>query len=158
MCRLQRRGEERPRWIGMLQFMVFLLAMNDEAASASSHAGHCDLNNSSYVNGCTMPLDLDIWYTDIFKDACNIHDICYFCGNNFDRSRLDCDSKFLEDMNSVCWKKTEFWELPLCLLFSTSFYLIVRTVSESYFVYDYSDHCQAPWVKPCIKVYYGQQI
>uniref|UniRef100_A0A8W8KJ20 Conodipine-M alpha chain n=1 Tax=Magallana gigas TaxID=29159 RepID=A0A8W8KJ20_MAGGI len=136
-CQPPRRGEERPRWIGMLQFMVLLLAMNDEAASASSHGGHCDLNNSSY-------------------DACNIHDICYFCGNNFDRSRLDCDSKFLEDMNSVCWKKTEFWELPLCLLFSTSFYLIVRTVSESYFVYDYSDHCQAPWVKPCIKVYYGQ--
>lgn len=80
-----------------------------------------------------------------------------FQGNEYQRSRFDCDARFLEDMTSACRRKTSLVELPLCLLFSVSFYTIVRAVSENYFIYDNSAHCLAPWVKPCITCYYSQR-
>ena len=60
----------------MVPLLLLLVAASQDVTGLSDH---CQLNNSSYVNGCTMPWDLDIWYTDLFEEACNIHDICYFC-------------------------------------------------------------------------------
>ncbi|PVD21307.1 hypothetical protein C0Q70_19480 [Pomacea canaliculata] len=79
---------------------------------------------SSFANGCSTPLNMDVWYKKEFTPACNIHDVCYRCvrqttifddshnkhligfwfeqGARWGISRARCDSVFRSDMLSVC--------------------------------------------------------
>ena len=42
---------------------------------AKVKAGEC----ADHSNGCSIPLDLDFFYRDLFTPACVKHDICYGC-------------------------------------------------------------------------------
>ena len=66
-------------------------------------------------NGCG-PGDIPDFLIDAadsvsgFQDACNNHDVCY---GNCGRSRAECDSEFLDDMNAECDAGSGFLG-PLC--------------------------------------------
>ncbi|XP_066915438.1 conodipine-P1-like isoform X3 [Clytia hemisphaerica] len=60
------------------------------------------------TNGCSIPLDLSFPYKEVFKDVCNMHDVCYVCGKTNNWTRAECDLAFLKDLRNYCNTTTQF--------------------------------------------------
>ena len=43
--------------------------------------GECEADN--HVNGCSIPFDAPVAYKTDFVQACNRHDVCYYCVSTF---------------------------------------------------------------------------
>lgn len=57
-----------------LVLKVLLLSASSVAVVS---AATCQSN--SYVDGCSIPSDIDLFYKNEFTPSCNMHDICYYC-------------------------------------------------------------------------------
>ena len=53
---------------------------------------------SKRIDGCSTPAGVNILYSEVFKAACNEHDICY----HTNVSKTTCDNYFHSNMNQIC--------------------------------------------------------
>jgi hypothetical protein len=53
---------------------------------------------SKRVDGCSVPKGVKTMYKEVFKAACNEHDICY----HSDASKSTCDADLYGNMNQIC--------------------------------------------------------
>ena len=53
---------------------------------------------SGRVDGCSLPKDINVMYNNIFKAACDEHDICY----HTDDGKIICDINFHSNMYQIC--------------------------------------------------------
>lgn len=56
-------------------------------------------NDKRLTNGCNFAFDD---FRRRFTPACNMHDICYYCGMSQQLSRGDCDEIFYDQMMQTC--------------------------------------------------------
>jgi Prokaryotic phospholipase A2 len=80
-------------------------------------------------------------YSEIFANACLIHDYCYrFGAATYGYSRSTCDKKFHSDMRDICGDVT-VWDvislgtiMEACYAAAGAFYTAVRTLGEGAFM------------------------
>jgi len=77
----------------------FLLLKLTSSLHVSRHKDfHC-INDKRLTNGCNFAFDD---FRKKFTPACNMHDICYYCGVTTGITRGDCDEIFYEHMMQTC--------------------------------------------------------
>lgn len=99
-----------------------------------------------YINGCTIPLDMKFFYKDDFSPACDIHDVCYFCGVQYGWSRKSCDEDFLRNMELICQRNSDKDD-GVCSAFAKLYYVVVRIFSEEHYHIESLSWCQNTCVK-----------
>lgn len=63
-------------------------------------------NKELVFNGCTVAAGR---YSEIFFKACLLHDLCYHNEPNVSgKSKTDCDTVFLNNMNKICDTQSSF--------------------------------------------------
>ena len=90
-------------------------------------------------NGCSTPKSLKgaaSKWNELFKPACNKHDICY--GPKSKKSRKSCDKTFRSNMNSICRKKYGSTSNPHsktgdCIGTASIYYFFVRVGGKSHY-------------------------
>ncbi|CAH3129710.1 unnamed protein product [Porites lobata] len=90
------------------------------------------------VNGCSIPGKLPFFYKRTFRNACNKHDVCYYCGRHYKWRRLQCDKAFQRDMKKVCSNKyRKGWlrktRRRTCMTIADVYYRAVRIGGAFYF-------------------------
>lgn len=87
----QTGGEVVPEWICPATGTI----KTGEACKQTNTQGQ-----EMYFNGCSAPKGK---YKTLFFKACIIHDLCYHHEpTTSNKSKLDCDDQFLNDMNKIC--------------------------------------------------------
>eukprot|EP00112_Aurelia_sp_Birch-Aquarium-sp1_P004483 Seg1509.6 transcript_id=Seg1509.6/GoldUCD/mRNA.D3Y31 product="Conodipine-M alpha chain" protein_id=Seg1509.6/GoldUCD/D3Y31 len=79
--------------------------------------------SDDYVNGCSIPFRSYFPYAKVFKKACDKHDICYGCAQEYEWTRKQCDDTFLKDMLKTCLGTDDIGQ---CKRKADSYHTVVR--------------------------------
>ncbi|XP_066915437.1 conodipine-P3-like isoform X2 [Clytia hemisphaerica] len=88
----------------MLLLIIALAAIMESSVAIDTST--CDI--MVLTDGCSVPFNRPFPYKDEFRDACNMHDVCYVCGKTNNWTRAECDLAFLKDLRNYCNTTTQF--------------------------------------------------
>ncbi|XP_032225632.1 conodipine-P3 isoform X2 [Nematostella vectensis] len=109
-------------------------------------------------NGCSVPGQLPMLYKRLFTPACHMHDVCYRCNKVHDWEKIDCDTKFWENMYFLCegqygtpddhLDKRFLWnKQKMCNKVADGYHTAVQMFGESHWDTAKPDWCK----KKCVK-------
>lgn len=86
-------------WFLTVAVVSLLCAKLTEALHVNQYDDYHCTKDKRLTNGCNFAFDD---FRKKFTPACNMHDICYYCGVTTDITRGDCDEVFYEHMMQTC--------------------------------------------------------
>ncbi|VDI13925.1 Hypothetical predicted protein [Mytilus galloprovincialis] len=111
----------------------------------------CQTNQ--YINGCSIPLGIHLFFQDTFTPSCNRHDICYFCADHYGKTKEDCDSTFHTNMKSACNNVNKRFLLPAhyrCTAAAYTYFEAVSGFAGFAFEKPSPAWCAESWTKSCL--------